>query len=55
MLLAVVAIGDPTRTEIFLHTATIWTVVLVVNGLFSWSYTLFPKQAPATTPADCGA
>ncbi len=55
MLLAVVAIGDPTRTEIFLRTASIWTVVLVVDGLFSWSYTVFPKKPPASSPADCRA
>ncbi|NNG41170.1 hypothetical protein HJ588_18070 [Flexivirga sp. ID2601S] len=47
--LAIVAIGDANRTEVLLNTARLWTLVLVIDGIISWSYTVRPKAAPRGT------
>ena len=47
LLIAVVAIHDSARTQALTSTAELWSLVLVVDGVISFSYTLFPKKAPA--------
>ncbi|MGN6412592.1 hypothetical protein [Flexivirga sp.] len=46
--LAIVAIHDSARTSALTNTLRLWTVVLVVDALISFSYTVFPKKAPAS-------
>lgn len=49
MLLAVVTIGDPPRTEQLLVAASLWTLILVIDGIVSFSYTIRPRKQPAAT------
>jgi hypothetical protein len=42
--LAILLIGDPGRTEALLHVAALWTVVLVVDFVISFSYTISPRR-----------
>jgi hypothetical protein len=45
LLLAGVALGgDAERTEALLQTAGVWTLVLGIDFLVSFSYTLFPRR-----------
>jgi hypothetical protein len=46
MLLAWLLVGDPERSERLLQTAQLWTLVLVVDGVISWSYTFSPRPEP---------
>ncbi|TFD72842.1 hypothetical protein [Cryobacterium fucosi] len=46
MMLAVWWIGEPSRTAQFLATARIWTVVLVIDAIGSFSYTALPRTSP---------
>jgi hypothetical protein len=46
--LAIVAIHDTSRTEALLNTLQLWTLVLTIDAVVSFSYTLFPKKAPAS-------
>ena len=41
---AVVLVGDPDRTEALAGIAGVWTIVLVVDGIISLSYTLSPRK-----------
>lgn len=43
MLIGVAAVGDPDRTEALLQTAGLWTLILTIDFLISFSYTLFPR------------
>ena len=43
MLLAWLLVGDPERAERLLQTAQLWTLVLVIDGVISWSYTFSPR------------
>ncbi len=45
MLLAWLVIGDPERSERLLQTAQLWTLVLVIDAVVSWSYTFSPRRA----------
>ena len=36
--------GDADRTEALLQTAGVWTLVLAIDFLVSFSYTLFPRR-----------
>lgn len=45
LLLAIVVIGDPDRTGALQQTALAWTLVLVIDAVISWSYSLWPKRA----------
>jgi len=44
MLLAWLIVGDADRAERLLQTAQLWTLVLVIDGVISWSYTLSPRR-----------
>ncbi|WP_446663508.1 hypothetical protein [Flexivirga sp. B27] len=44
--LAIVTIDDATRTEALLQTLQLWTLVLAIDAVISFSYTVFPKKAP---------
>lgn len=48
LLLVVVVIGDLGRTGALMHTAQLWTLVLVIDGIISLSYTIRPRRDPAT-------
>ena len=54
MLIAVVAIGDSSRTEEFLDTARWWTALLVVDGLVALGHRLWPRAGPAPAGASAG-
>jgi hypothetical protein len=45
MLAAVVATGDAERTEAFTHALRLWTVVVVADGVWSLSYSVFPRRS----------
>lgn len=47
MLLAWLLVGDPERSERLLQTAQLWTLVLVIDGAISWSYTFWPRPERA--------
>lgn len=38
-------VADPDRTETLLHTIKLWSVVLAIDFLISFSYTLSPRKA----------
>jgi hypothetical protein len=40
-------VGDPDRTQALLGIATTWTLVLAIDFLISFSYTLFPRREGA--------
>lgn len=44
--LAIVSIDDASRTEALLNTMQLWTLVLALDAVISFSYTVFPKKAP---------
>ena len=50
LLTAVLVVGDGDRTGSLLHTAGVWTIVLVVDAVVSLSYSLSPRKAPASDP-----
>lgn len=54
MTLAVVVVGDPQRTEVFARAAALWTLVLLVDGVVSLSYSLWPRKAPSPDHALTG-
>jgi hypothetical protein len=37
-------VGDADRTEALLQTAALWTLILTIDFLISFSYTLFPRR-----------
>jgi hypothetical protein len=43
LLAGVAVVGDAERTEALLQTARVWTLVLAIDFLVSYSYTLFPR------------
>jgi hypothetical protein len=47
LVLAVVTVGDASRTASLSGTVRLWTLVLVVDALISLSYTVRPRKAPA--------
>lgn len=47
MVLAWQVGGEPERAERLLQMAQLWTLVLVVDGVVSWSYTLAPRRSRA--------
>ncbi|MPQ24237.1 hypothetical protein [Bacillus paralicheniformis] len=38
-------IGDPERTEPLIRIASLWSFILAIDFLYSFSFTLFPKKA----------
>jgi hypothetical protein len=44
MLIGVAVVGDADRTDALLQTAGLWTLVLTIDFLISFSYTLFPRR-----------
>jgi hypothetical protein len=43
-------VGDPDRTDALVQVAALWTLVLAIDFLISFSYTLFPRRSrPART------
>ena len=46
--LGVLFVGDLERTEALLGVAALWTLVLVVDFLISFSYSLWPRQPRGT-------
>jgi hypothetical protein len=44
LLLAVVTVGEPSRTASLSGTVRLWTLVLVVDALISLSYTVRPRR-----------
>lgn len=46
LLLAVVVVGDPGRTGALMHVVQLWTLVLVIDGIISLSYTIRPRREP---------
>jgi hypothetical protein len=54
--LAILLVGQPGRTAALLQAVRLWTFVLFVDFLISFSYTLFPRRAPtANEPAGTAA
>jgi hypothetical protein len=47
LLAAVAYIDSPDRTAVFLQVAGVWCVVLAIDFLISFSYTLMPRAAKA--------
>jgi hypothetical protein len=45
LLAGVAVVGDADRTEALAQTAGVWTLVLAIDFLVSFSYTLFPRRA----------
>lgn len=43
--LAILAVGDSARTEALGDVAGLWTIILVIDGLISVSYSLFPRPS----------
>lgn len=41
-------INNPAQTEALYQTAKLWTLVLGIDFLISFSYTIFPKKDPST-------
>lgn len=50
--LAVVLVGDPSRTEALAGVAGVWTIVLVIDGVISLSYTLSPRKPKQPAPQE---
>ena len=46
MLLAWLVVGDPERSERLIQTAQLWTLVLVIDAVISFSYTFSPRREP---------
>ena len=46
--LGVLAVGDLERTEALLNVAALWTLILAIDFLISFSYSLRPRQASKT-------
>ena len=46
--LGVLAVGDLERTEALLNVAALWTLVLAIDFLISFSYSLWPRQPRKT-------
>jgi len=44
LLLAWLLVGDADRGERLLQTAQLWSLVLVIDGIVSWSYTFSPRR-----------
>jgi hypothetical protein len=44
MLIGVAAVGDADRSEALLQTAGLWTLIVTIDFLISFSYTLFPRR-----------
>ena len=44
----VLAVGDLERTQALLNVAALWTLVLAIDFLISFSYALWPRQASKT-------
>ena len=42
--LGVLVVGDLDRTMALVNVAVLWTLVLRINFLFSFSYTLWPRE-----------
>ena len=47
LVTAVVVVGDAERTAALQHVLRVWTAVLAIDFLVSFSYTLWPRQAPS--------
>ena len=47
LLAGVAVVGDAARTEALLQTAGVWTLVLAIDFLVSFSYTLHPRPGGA--------
>lgn len=47
LMLVVAVVGDPDRTQALLRIAQLWTLVLVIDGIISLSYTIHPKRTPS--------
>jgi hypothetical protein len=47
LLAGVALVGDADRTAALLQTAGVWTLVLAIDFLISFSYTLFPRRPRA--------
>jgi hypothetical protein len=48
--LGVLAVGDLDRTEALVNVAVLWTFVLAIDFLISFSYTLWPRRAKGPEP-----
>ena len=46
--LGVLAVGDLERTEALLNVAALWTLILAIDFLISFSYALWPRQPSET-------
>ena len=46
--LGVLVVGDLERTEALLNVAALWTLILVIDFLISFSYALWPRQPSKT-------
>jgi hypothetical protein len=40
----VLAVGDVDRTEALLNVAALWTLILAIDFLISFSYALWPRE-----------
>jgi hypothetical protein len=47
LVIAIALVGDADRTTALLHVLRVWTAVLAIDFLVSFSYTLWPRQAPS--------
>jgi hypothetical protein len=43
--IGVLLVGDLDRTQALVNVAVLWTLVLAIDFLISFSYTLWPRQA----------
>ena len=50
MGLAVLVVGDADRTTALVDTMRLWSAILVVDGVISFSYTVSPRRASARSP-----
>ncbi len=48
--LGVVVVGDPDRTQALLSVAALWTLILAIDFVISFSYTLWPRQPKHGVP-----
>lgn len=44
MMLAVLVVADPTRTQVFLATCSVWALVVAIDGVLSFSYSISPRK-----------
>lgn len=44
LLAMIIMVGDPEQTEALMNTIRIWSIILVIDFLYSFSFTLWPRK-----------